>query len=207
MSHHLLQLYKRILPFKISRRLDIIARRLLIYTITFYQRRLSPYKKFSCAYRVLYNSHSCSQSVKEILQNYPLPDALPRIQKQFRQCGQAVKIIRDRRIHSPRCRHLATPENILFPTLNEGIFPTRRGDPGYGRSLDEDEERSRRDRRRRNDNAVTQPYDSWCDCSVCYCADFDVQADGNGECCDGPGNCSDSCTGCDGCDFCACDCA
>ncbi|MEM6500814.1 MAG: membrane protein insertion efficiency factor YidD [Cyanobacteria bacterium P01_C01_bin.89] len=203
---------KRFQPLQLNQGLDIIVRRILIHAISFYQRRISPHKKFSCAYRVLYNSHSCSQGAKEILKNYSLFEALPRIQKQFHQCRQAVRIIRDRRIHSPRCSHVATskiaaPENILFPTLGESVFSTRRGDPGYISSPEEESERSRRDRRRRNDSAGSQPYNSWCDCNVCYCADFDVQPNNNECCCDGPGDCGDSCFGCDGCDFCVADCA
>ena len=79
--------------------LDRLGRLCLIRLITLYQRYLSPHKGFSCAYRVLHNTHSCSQGVKAILWRYPLSTSLPQIRAQFQQCRQAARVLRDHRRH------------------------------------------------------------------------------------------------------------
>ncbi|MEM1426302.1 MAG: membrane protein insertion efficiency factor YidD [Cyanobacteria bacterium P01_H01_bin.130] len=188
--------------------LDRLFRRILIRSIGFYQRRLSPYKGFSCAYRVLHRTHSCSQATQEILRDHSLVEALPRIRHQFCQCRDAMHVIRDRRsqmaTQSPRCRRRlapnATPHSLLFPTLSDRVLMTQTvmaqtgGGDGY--------EESRRDRKRRNTDPG-QPYRSDC-CdiqgSVCFCGgDSTNQTD----CCD----CLETCDGCmSGCDGCPADC-
>ena len=177
--------------------LDRIIRWLLIRTIALYQRYLSPHKGFACAYRVLHGSHSCSQGTKEILRNYSLGEALPRIRQQFRACRDASSILRDRH-YNHRCRTLhdyRSSSNLLFPSLSDRILLSRTGDSdGY--------EDSRRDRRRKSGGG-TAPYQStWCDCcDAIYC--FDATPDGSGGCD------LDACGlggGCDGCEGCACDC-
>lgn len=176
---------------------DSFLRKILIRMITVYQRRISPHKRFSCAYRVVHRTHSCSQAVKIILQKNSLGTSIPLIRQQFRQCRQAALKIRDRqtqaRHHSPKCRKFATPESLLFPTLSDRILT--------GSALSQTEEpdgyeQSRRDRKRHGGGGTgPEPYNYWCcDGSCLYCADFELGAD----CCvDGIG-------GCDGCDTCAC---
>ncbi len=168
--------------------LDRLFRRLLIRSIGFYQRRLSPYKGFSCAYRVLHGTHSCSQATQEILRDHALVEALPRIRHQFCQCRDAMHIIRDRRsqmaARSPRCRRrLATANALLFPTLSDLLSQGEEVD-GY--------EQSRRDAKRRNTGGTGEGYrGSWCDWYDCASCSLCASAEGV--------DCCDVVEGCDGC--------
>lgn len=46
---------------------DALLRRTAASAISFYQHRISPFKGFSCAHRVLHGGDSCSQFVKDLV--------------------------------------------------------------------------------------------------------------------------------------------
>lgn len=64
--------------------------------IGFYQKHLSPYKGFSCAYRILHQGESCSQYAKGLITNYGMARALPLIRQRFQACSIANQRIQHR---------------------------------------------------------------------------------------------------------------
>ncbi|MEB8434132.1 membrane protein insertion efficiency factor YidD [Cocleimonas sp. KMM 6892] len=64
-------------------------RRIFLSLITFYQRYVSPHKRFNCAYGVLHQNGSCSSRVYSIIQNSPPSNLLPEISAQFKACKNA----------------------------------------------------------------------------------------------------------------------
>lgn len=70
-------------------------RRLLILFITYYQRYLSPYKGFRCAYAVRYGGASCSSKVKEIIVANQISQGICLIRQQFRGCKQAFEWLQE----------------------------------------------------------------------------------------------------------------
>lgn len=59
--------------------------------ITLYQKCISPFKGFRCAYGVLHGGHSCSQVIKNELLAEGVISTLPRIKEQFAACREAYK--------------------------------------------------------------------------------------------------------------------
>ncbi len=74
--------------------IGILPDNLAISAINFYQRFLSPYKGFSCAYRVLYGGESCSQYFKRSIATEGLLVALTKRRDRFAACHQANQILR-----------------------------------------------------------------------------------------------------------------
>jgi len=64
-------------------------RRIFLSLITFYQRYVSPHKRFNCAYGVLHQNGSCSSRVYSIIQNSHQSNLLPEISAQFKACKNA----------------------------------------------------------------------------------------------------------------------
>jgi putative component of membrane protein insertase Oxa1/YidC/SpoIIIJ protein YidD len=62
---------------------------LLIQAIRGYQRYISPYKGFHCAYRKATGGFSCSQYAKHVLEEHRFYEAIPKIRQQFRACREA----------------------------------------------------------------------------------------------------------------------
>ncbi len=67
--------------------------KLSIHTITLYQRYLSPYKGYCCAYRVYTGEDSCSQYAKIAIAEHGLFSAFPLIKEQFDRCSFAAEEI------------------------------------------------------------------------------------------------------------------
>lgn len=62
-----------------------------IQLINFYQKFISPYKGFCCAYRVDTGGASCSQYTKMVIKQHGLYKAFPLIKAQFKACESSVK--------------------------------------------------------------------------------------------------------------------
>jgi putative component of membrane protein insertase Oxa1/YidC/SpoIIIJ protein YidD len=77
--------------------LDLLTRRAAAACIHLYQKQLSPYKGFSCAYRVLHRSESCSQYTKHLLSELGIGQALPLIQQRFQACKAANQTLKTNR--------------------------------------------------------------------------------------------------------------
>ena len=79
--------------------LDLLTRRTTSTFINIYQKQLSPHKGFSCAYRVLHCSESCSQYTKRVISELGIGQALPLIQQRFQACKAA-----NQRLKANRCQ-------------------------------------------------------------------------------------------------------
>lgn len=55
-----------------------------------YQRYISPYKGFCCAYRVKHGGVSCSEYVKQTLLRHGTWQAIPAIKRRFAECKAAA---------------------------------------------------------------------------------------------------------------------
>ena len=61
-------------------------RELLVRLVVAYQRYISPYKGFNCAYRVVTGGPSCSEAIKRIISAHGLVGGWSQIRRQFRSC-------------------------------------------------------------------------------------------------------------------------
>jgi putative component of membrane protein insertase Oxa1/YidC/SpoIIIJ protein YidD len=66
----------------------------LAAAITSYQKYLSPYKGFCCAYRVKHGEASCSEFVKQTLLEYGVWRAIPAVKQRFKDCKTASLTLR-----------------------------------------------------------------------------------------------------------------
>ncbi|MEY3066812.1 MAG: hypothetical protein RLZZ532_3604 [Cyanobacteriota bacterium] len=66
--------------------LEIALNQSAIAAITGYQKYISPRKGFSCAYRVLHKTDSCSQYIKKLITKYGIIDAIPLANQRFKSC-------------------------------------------------------------------------------------------------------------------------
>ena len=62
--------------------------------ITFYQRRLSPFKGFSCAHKVLHGGDSCSQFVKGLILELGPHEAMVAPRVRLASCWEAKEALR-----------------------------------------------------------------------------------------------------------------
>jgi putative component of membrane protein insertase Oxa1/YidC/SpoIIIJ protein YidD len=72
------------------------AARLAAWSIRLYQRRISPYKGFVCAHRVLHRGESCSQYVLRIVQQQGVRIAITAARLRFRDCRAAAHRLANR---------------------------------------------------------------------------------------------------------------
>lgn len=56
------------------------------FSIRFYQKFVSPYKEFRCAYGIYYGNGSCSCEILKIISNESFCNWLPKIMGQFSEC-------------------------------------------------------------------------------------------------------------------------
>lgn len=61
--------------------------------ITGYQRYISPYKGFCCAYRVKHGGMSCSEYVKQALLQHGIWRAIPIAKQRFGECKLAASAV------------------------------------------------------------------------------------------------------------------
>jgi putative component of membrane protein insertase Oxa1/YidC/SpoIIIJ protein YidD len=66
---------------------------LAILLIVFYQKFISPYKGFRCAYAVLYGGDSCSEAVRKIVQSQGPVGGRQDIRVRFQACKEANEIL------------------------------------------------------------------------------------------------------------------
>ena len=74
-----------------------------------YQRYLSPYKGFSCAYRVLNEERgetSCSSFARLLIAEKGLRASLPEIRARFKQCGTAHRTLREQKAQQKEAENL-----------------------------------------------------------------------------------------------------
>jgi putative component of membrane protein insertase Oxa1/YidC/SpoIIIJ protein YidD len=100
--------------------LEIAVNQTAIAAITGYQKYLSPRKGFSCAYRVLHNTDSCSQYIKKLIAKYGIIDAIPLARQRFKSCKNSSLILHSETQKKQRpCQNLISqkcqckPEDIL----------------------------------------------------------------------------------------------
>lgn len=94
-------------------------RTFLLLLITFYQKHISPYKGFRCAYASYHRGLSCSGRIKNIIAEQGVIDGWPLIKQQFIDCGLACDALqqqdddnrRNNRRRSPRQRQCFAKKN------------------------------------------------------------------------------------------------
>lgn len=86
-----------------ERRSDLL-RRAVAAAIRAYQRFVSPYKGFRCAYGVLHGDGTCSSRILRAVRERPSREWLPAVRAQFAQCSAAYAVLRVKR------REPLTPE-------------------------------------------------------------------------------------------------
>ncbi len=64
--------------------------RSIVVAITGYQRYVSPYKGFCCAYRVKHNDMSCSAFVQQAVLHHGVWRAIPVVKQRFKACKTAA---------------------------------------------------------------------------------------------------------------------
>jgi putative component of membrane protein insertase Oxa1/YidC/SpoIIIJ protein YidD len=72
-------------------------RHFFIFLITLYQKYISPYKGFRCAYACYHESLSCSARVKNIIAEHGLFAGWPLIKQQFKDCHLAYQTLETER--------------------------------------------------------------------------------------------------------------
>jgi putative component of membrane protein insertase Oxa1/YidC/SpoIIIJ protein YidD len=72
--------------------------------ITGYQRFISPYKGFRCAYGALHGGPGCSEAVRRLIEAYGLLASWPKVRERFAQCRQAALTLR---LHAARAHAMA----------------------------------------------------------------------------------------------------
>lgn len=72
-------------------------RHFFIFLITLYQRYISPYKGFRCAYAACHDSKSCSAIIKNIIAEHGLLAGWPLIKQQFANCQLAYQSLETER--------------------------------------------------------------------------------------------------------------
>lgn len=78
----------------LTRSIDSLSRQATAVLITGYQTHLSPRKGFSCAYRVLHRSESCSQYAKRTILECGIQQAMPLIRQRFQACKLANQTLK-----------------------------------------------------------------------------------------------------------------
>jgi putative component of membrane protein insertase Oxa1/YidC/SpoIIIJ protein YidD len=68
--------------------------RLAVGLIEIYQRFISPYKGFRCAYRVHHGGLSCSEFGRQVVQTHGVFRAMSMIRVRFCECAEAARILR-----------------------------------------------------------------------------------------------------------------
>jgi putative component of membrane protein insertase Oxa1/YidC/SpoIIIJ protein YidD len=77
--------------------MDTLTRHSAAALITGYQRHISPHKGFSCAYRVLHGSESCSAYIKRSILEQGLIEAISLSRQRFQACKSAHQVLLSRR--------------------------------------------------------------------------------------------------------------
>lgn len=67
--------------------------RFVLLSIKLYQRYISPFKGFRCAYGVMYGGNSCSKEIYKILETQGLIRGIPLARSQLGKCSVAYKIL------------------------------------------------------------------------------------------------------------------
>ncbi|WP_428448760.1 membrane protein insertion efficiency factor YidD [Photobacterium nomapromontoriensis] len=66
-------------------------RKIVVYLICCYQRYLSPYKGFRCAYGCLHSGDSCSESIKKVIAEQGVIASIRPAKMQFQACHDAYE--------------------------------------------------------------------------------------------------------------------
>ncbi|SMR81458.1 Haemolytic domain-containing protein [Aliiroseovarius halocynthiae] len=78
--------------------------------IAAYQRWISPYKGFRCAYAAVHGGPGCSGFAKHAIQTHGFWPALPRIQERFRDCRAAYETLQN--VAASQCCCRAVDEKL-----------------------------------------------------------------------------------------------
>lgn len=73
--------------------LNAVSKRVILFIIFVYQKFISPFKGFNCAYRVLYQQESCSCYVKKAFIENDISTALNLSIQRFNECSDASRTL------------------------------------------------------------------------------------------------------------------
>lgn len=93
-----------------------------IFLITLYQKYISPYKGFRCAYGCYHKTLSCSAIIKNIIAEHGLLAGWPLIKQQFANCHlayQALETEREKRERQKRQRRRQGQQRECFSKKNQ----------------------------------------------------------------------------------------
>lgn len=99
---------------------DTCGKYLALWAIRAYQRHVSPWKGFSCAYRVLTGGDSCSAYGYRAIARHGLRVGLPVLQRRLRACGEQQRQHRALHAHGRRARHRAQAGYCDLPAADCG---------------------------------------------------------------------------------------
>ncbi|MEL6927707.1 MAG: membrane protein insertion efficiency factor YidD [Cyanobacteria bacterium J06600_6] len=86
-------------------RLEKIFKTCLLLAIRVYQQHISPYKGFSCAYRVLHQGQSCSSYFQSCITEQSFDRACVSLQQRLLDCHQANLILQRKISHKHRSKN------------------------------------------------------------------------------------------------------
>ena len=86
-----------------------------------YQKYISPYKGYSCAYRILYGGESCSEYVKNTILQQGTLEALILSRQRFNRCQEA-NIILNSRLMSATHKNCNEPQDFCIPEPIQGCL-------------------------------------------------------------------------------------
>lgn len=126
------------------------VRAMVAFTISLYQKFLSPIKGFSCAYRIYHKTESCSCYVKRIFLEQDLQTAITLTNQRFRDCMLASEFLEPEQPNSEHNQNSVGRRKVLqifsvFPFFL--LFPQARGgcpSARYCCASSEDNDRDRR---------------------------------------------------------------
>jgi putative component of membrane protein insertase Oxa1/YidC/SpoIIIJ protein YidD len=105
----------------------------LLYTlIELYQRYVSPYKGFRCAYRAHRGRHSCSEFGKRAILRGGVTGFWPLLRRRFARCAEAAKLLKARRAAIVAASPAAPPVLDYESKANREEEASRRSKDGWG---------------------------------------------------------------------------
>ena len=105
----------------------------LLYTlIELYQRYVSPYKGFRCAYRAHRGRHSCSEFGKRALARGGVAGFWPLLRRRFARCAEAAKLLKAKRAVAVAAAVPAAPVLDYESKRKREEEPSHRSKEGWG---------------------------------------------------------------------------
>lgn len=119
---------------KIQRSLQKFLNTVIVALISFYQKYLSVLKGFSCAYRILHGSESCSSYIRRMFLEQDMMAAISMSQVRFKECFHASQVLNSemyKNENSNKTRRRKFLLNMALGFLAPTLFGYSRGECCY----------------------------------------------------------------------------